>query len=87
MKFYLALWFAKLMGIAINLVSKDRGTNLPGEKALTIDPDFVKHPHFKRKWKKDCLESGGRQFIGRNCHDFGQRSQFVGETQGRLLCF
>jgi UDP-N-acetylmuramyl tripeptide synthase len=43
MKFYLALWFAKLMGIAIKLVSKGRGTNLPGEKALTIDPDFVKH--------------------------------------------
>ena len=43
MKFYLALWFAKLMGVAINMISKDRGTNLPGEKALTIDPDFVKH--------------------------------------------
>lgn len=43
MKFYLALWFAKLLGFAINLVSKDRGTNLPGEKALAIDPGFVKH--------------------------------------------
>ena len=31
------------MGIAIKLVSKGRGTNLPGEKALTIDPDFVKN--------------------------------------------
>ncbi len=43
MKFYFALWFAKLMGLAIKLVSKDRGTNLPGEKALVIDPRFVKH--------------------------------------------
>ena len=43
MKFYFALWLAKLMGIAIKLVSKGRGTNLPGEKALAIDPDFVKH--------------------------------------------
>lgn len=43
MKFYLALWFSKLMGLAIKLVSKDRGTNLPGEKALLIDPLFVKH--------------------------------------------
>lgn len=43
MKFYLALWFAKLMGIAIKLVSRGRGTNLPGEKALSIDPSFVKH--------------------------------------------
>jgi hypothetical protein len=32
MKFYLALWFAKLMGVAINMISKDRGTNLPGER-------------------------------------------------------
>lgn len=43
MKFYLALWFSKLMGIAISVVSRGRGTNLPGEKALSIDPSFVKH--------------------------------------------
>ncbi|KNZ41053.1 Mur ligase family protein [Acetobacterium bakii] len=43
MKFYFALWYAKILGLAINLVSKDRGTNLPGEKALKIDPDFVKN--------------------------------------------
>lgn len=42
-KFYFALWYAKILGLAINLVSKDRGTNLPGEKALKIDPDFVKN--------------------------------------------
>lgn len=43
MKFYFALWLAKLIGTAINLVSKDRGTNLPGEKALVVDPDFVRN--------------------------------------------
>jgi UDP-N-acetylmuramyl tripeptide synthase len=43
MKFYFALWYAKIIGMVIKLVSKDRGTNLPGEKALQIDPEFVKH--------------------------------------------
>jgi len=43
MKFYCALWLAKILGVAINLVSRDRGTNLPGEKALAIDPSFVKN--------------------------------------------
>ncbi|MGL4607399.1 MAG: MurT ligase domain-containing protein [Eubacteriaceae bacterium] len=43
MKFYIALWFAKVLGVVINLVSKDRGTNLPGEKALKIDANFVKN--------------------------------------------
>lgn len=43
MKFYFVLWFAKILGIAISLVSKDRGTNLPGEKALAMDPDFVRN--------------------------------------------
>jgi len=42
MKFYFALWYAKILGWVINRVSKDRGTNLPGEKALKIDPSFVK---------------------------------------------
>src|SRR5665647_3313337 len=43
MKFYFALWYAKILGWVINRVSKDRGTNLPGEKALKIDPSFVKN--------------------------------------------
>jgi len=43
MKFYFALWYAKILGWVINIVSKERGTNLPGEKALKIDPCFVKN--------------------------------------------
>ncbi|WKY46702.1 MurT ligase domain-containing protein [Eubacteriaceae bacterium ES3] len=43
MKFYLALWLAKIINVLISLVSRDRGTNLPGEKALIFDPMFVKH--------------------------------------------
>lgn len=42
MKFYFALWFAKVLGGVINIINKERGTNLPGEKALKIDPNFVK---------------------------------------------
>ncbi|MEG0310512.1 MAG: MurT ligase domain-containing protein [Eubacterium sp.] len=43
MKFYLALWYAKVINGLINLVSKGRGSNLSGEKALTIDPRMVAH--------------------------------------------
>lgn len=43
MKFYIALWFAKVINWGIGLIDKKRGTNLPGEKALIIDPLFVKH--------------------------------------------
>ena len=43
MRFYMALWFAKILNWGISLVDKERGTNLPGEKALAIDPLFVKH--------------------------------------------
>ena len=43
MKFYMALWLAKIINLAISLIDKKRGTNLPGEKALAIDPLFVKH--------------------------------------------
>ena len=43
MKFYMALWFAKIINLGISLIDKKRGTNLPGEKALTIDPLFVHH--------------------------------------------
>lgn len=43
MKFYLALWYAKAINCLINLVSKGRGSNLSGEKALLIDPRMVEH--------------------------------------------
>ena len=42
-RFYLALWAAKLSVIVIDLIAKGRGTNLPGQVALAIDPLFVKH--------------------------------------------
>lgn len=43
MKFYLALWCAKIINGLINLVSKGRGSNLSGEKAMLIDPRMVEH--------------------------------------------
>ena len=43
MKFYLALWYAKAINGLINLVSKGRGSNLSGEKALKVDPRMVEH--------------------------------------------
>lgn len=42
-RFYIALYAAKLAAFGIKLIAKDRGTNLPGEIALKIDPDFIKH--------------------------------------------
>lgn len=42
-RFYLALWAAKLSVIVIGIVAKGRGTNLPGQVALAVDPQFVKH--------------------------------------------
>lgn len=43
MRFYLALWAAKLCAVLIRLIAKGRGTNLPGELALRLDPRFVAH--------------------------------------------
>ena len=43
LRFYLALWVSKLSVILIGIVAKGRGTNLPGQAALAIDPLFVKH--------------------------------------------
>ncbi len=43
MRFYLALWAAKFSSAAIHALAKDRGTNLPGEIALKLDPKFVAH--------------------------------------------
>ena len=43
LRFYFALWVGKLVAVAIGLVAKDRGTNLPGAFALKIDPLFIRH--------------------------------------------
>lgn len=43
MKFYIALWFAKIINIIINIVDKSRGSNFSGEKAMKIDPQMVAH--------------------------------------------
>ncbi len=43
MKFYIALWFAKLINVIINIVDKSRGSNFSGEKAMKIDPHMVAH--------------------------------------------
>lgn len=43
MKFLLALWFGKFINFLINIIDKNRGTNLSGEKALIIDPQMIKH--------------------------------------------
>ena len=43
MRFYLAFYIARLAAWVIRRVARDRGTNLPGEIALRIDPDFVSH--------------------------------------------
>lgn len=41
MRFYIALWFAKLINVIINIVDKSRGSNFSGEKAMKIDPKMV----------------------------------------------
>ncbi|MDD4377856.1 MAG: MurT ligase domain-containing protein [Eubacteriales bacterium] len=43
MRFYIALWFAKLINLLINVIDKSRGSNFSGEKALKIDPMMVAH--------------------------------------------
>lgn len=43
MKFLIALWFAKLINVIINIVDKSRGSNFSGEKAMKIDPQMVAH--------------------------------------------
>ncbi len=42
-KFFAALYAAKLTAGVIDLVAKGRGTNLPGSVALKIDPQFISH--------------------------------------------
>ena len=45
MRFYLALWAAKICAVLIRLIAKDRGTNLPGvvyhSLILIIIVDFI----------------------------------------------
>lgn len=43
MKFYIALWFAKIINVLINIVDKSRGSNYSGEKAMKIDPQMIAH--------------------------------------------
>lgn len=41
-RFLAALWAGKLTRVAVNLIDKKRGTNLPGAVALRIDPQFMR---------------------------------------------
>jgi len=43
MRFLIALWFAKIINVIINIVDKSRGSNFSGEKAMKIDPQMVAH--------------------------------------------
>ena len=43
LRFYIALYAAKFVAWGINLIAKGRGTSKPGDVALKIDPDFIKH--------------------------------------------
>lgn len=43
LRFYTALYVSRLAAFGIDVVAKGRGTNLPGEIALKIDPDFISH--------------------------------------------
>ncbi len=42
-RFFIALYISKLLAWCIDIVAKGRGTNLPGEIALKISPDFISH--------------------------------------------
>ena len=42
-RFFAALYAAKLTAKIIDLVAKGRGTNLPGQVALKIDPNFIRN--------------------------------------------
>lgn len=43
LRFYAALYISKVLAKGIDIVAKGRGTNLPGEIALKICPDFISH--------------------------------------------
>lgn len=42
-RYFIALYMAKIVAVVIGIVSKGRGTNMPGAVALKIDPDFLRH--------------------------------------------
>ena len=42
-KFYIALYIGKILMFIINIISKGRGTNMPGEMAYKIDKNFIKN--------------------------------------------
>jgi len=42
-KFFAALWLARICRFLINLLAPGRGTTLPGSLALKIDPGFIGH--------------------------------------------
>lgn len=41
MKFYIALWFGKIIATVINIIDKKRGSNFSGKKAMAIDPHMI----------------------------------------------
>ena len=43
MRYFIALYIAKILSVVIHIVAKERGTILPGRVALKIDPQFVAH--------------------------------------------
>lgn len=42
-RFFTALYISKILAWGIDIVARGRGTNLPGEIALKICPDFISH--------------------------------------------
>ena len=43
LRFICALLVGKLVCLGISLVARERGTNLPGQIALKLDPQFIRH--------------------------------------------
>ena len=43
LRFLTALYFSKMIAILIKIIAPDKGSNLPGEYALKIDPQFIRH--------------------------------------------
>lgn len=43
LQFLLALWVGKLICVLVNLIDKERGTNLAGKYACKIQKDFISH--------------------------------------------
>ena len=43
LRFLLALWLGKLICILVNIIDKERGTNIAGIYACKIQKDFISH--------------------------------------------